>query len=170
MTSWREWSAGRGTRLALGALVLAAGTLVWALVGALGDAGVSPLPEGANVAPDAFDTPPRPPRVDITAAVAADLFASSRKAPPVSYRPPDEAAPSGASAPQPPPQPVVLGTAIAADGPSFATCQLGSPRLLMVRVGDHVGKYVVKSIERGRVVFITPSGRELAVFAPRPGS
>jgi hypothetical protein len=169
--TWREWTSGIGMRTALGALVLAAGTLAWTVAAALRTDDVSARPEAPSIAQDALDAPPRLPRVDVAAAVATDLFASDRTAPPVRYRPPDEpAGTSGGSAQQPPPEPVVLGTAIAVDGSSFATCQLGSSRLLMVRVGDHVGRYVVKSIERGRVVFGTPAGKQLVILAPRPGS
>jgi hypothetical protein len=40
----------------------------------------------------------------------------------------------------------------------------------MVRVGDKVGDYLVKTIERGRVVFATPAGKTFEVLAPRAGS
>jgi hypothetical protein len=64
----------------------------------------------------------------------------------------------------------VLGVALAADGSSFATCQFQSSRLLMVRVGDKIGDYTVRIIERGRVVFATPAGKTFEVLAPRAGS
>jgi hypothetical protein len=40
----------------------------------------------------------------------------------------------------------------------------------MMRVGDKVGDYTVKSIGRGRVVFITTAGTLLEILAPQEGS
>jgi hypothetical protein len=108
--------------------------------------------------------------VDVAEAVALDLFAEDRMAPPQRYRLPGEAVPGESVAATPPARPVVLGTAIASDGSSFATCQLESSRLLMVRVGDKVGDYLVKSIDRGRVVFQTAAGERFEILALRPGS
>jgi len=59
----------------------------------------------------------------------------------------------------------VLGTVVSSDGTSFAVIQLGDARSASVRVGDRVGGYTVKSIERGRVVFTTPAGKRLDVNA-----
>jgi hypothetical protein len=168
--TWREWTAGASMRAALGALLLGAGAIVWTLVVALRPDEVRPAPAAVTITPGALDTPAAPPLVDVVAAVATDLFATNRAAPAVRYHAPGEVLVTGPAAPQEPPKPVVLGTALAADGSSFATCQFASSRLLMVRVGDRVGNYVVKSIERGSVVFTTPEGKRLEIFAPRPGS
>ncbi len=166
----RAWTAGRGMRAALGALVAAAGALGWTLVGALRVDVVAPAPAAVAITQGALDVPTPPAPVDVGAAAGTDLFAVTRRAPAVRYRPPDAVLVTGPAAPQEPPKPVVLGTAVAAGGSSFATCQFASSRLLMVRVGDHVGNYVVTSIERGSVVFTTPDGKRLEIFAPRPGS
>jgi hypothetical protein len=166
----RAWLEDTGMRIALAALVLAAAGFAWALTTALRPDSVAAASSVVSVVPGALDAPVPGPRVSVEAAVAADLFSPTRTAPSVAYRPPGDAVPASAPAPQAPPTPVVLGTAIAVDGSSFATCQFASSRLLMVRVGDHVGSYVVKSIERGSVVFATPSGKTLEIFAPRPGS
>ena len=59
---------------------------------------------------------------------------------------------------------------VAGPGRSFATCQLGDDRPIIVRVGDKIGEYTVRTIERGRVVFTTANGSRLEVLALRPGS
>ncbi len=168
--TWREWTGGIYMRAALGALAVGAAVLAWTLAGALHTDVVPAAPAAVTITPGALATPAPPPSVDVGAAVASDLFATNRSAPPVRYHPPGEVVVTGPAGPQEPPKPVVLGTALAADGSSFATCQFASSRLLMVRVGDHVGNFVVKSIERGSVVFTTPEGKRLEIFAPRPGS
>lgn len=168
--SWRDWIGGPGSHAALGALAVAVVVLAWAVVGSFAPADVPDEPESPSVVQSPLDGPPPVPRVDVTAAVARDPFSPARTAPPVRYRPPDEVLAGTRGAPQEPTRPVVLGTAIAADGSSFATCQFGSPKLLMVRVGDHVGSYIVASIGRGRVVFRTPAGKPYEVLVPRPGS
>jgi hypothetical protein len=164
-----SWTGDARMRAALGAFLVATGTLAWTVVGALRPAVVPAQADTVSIPSGALDATRAAARVDVAAAVARDLFAPGRIAPPTRYRPPDDGS-ARAVSPQPPPQPVVLGTAIGSDGSSFATCQFGSSKLLMVRVGDHVGSYVVQSIERGRVVFTTPGGKRLEVLAPRPGS
>ncbi len=112
-----------GTRAALAALVVGAGTLAWTLVDALRPDVAPAAAPAVAIRPGALDAPAPPPRVDVAAAVAADLFVASRTAPRVRYSPPGEVA-ATATAPSPAPaEPVVLGTAIGVDGASFATCQ-----------------------------------------------
>ena len=124
---------------------------------------------GGALSTEALAAPARPEAVDVQTAVSLDLFNPDREAPAARYRLPSDPAAVASDVP-PPARPVVLGTAIATDGSSFATCQLESSRLLMVRVGDKVGSYTVQSIERGRVVFLTPTGERLEILALRPGS
>jgi|CXWL01.1.fsa_nt_gi hypothetical protein len=149
----------------LAALVLAGWTAsrIWR------SADVPAAPAGATLSTDALAVAARPESVDVESAVSLDLFNPDRAAPAARYRLPSDPAAVVSDA-TPPARPVVLGTAIASDGSSFATCQLESSRLLMVRVGDTVGTYLVKSIERGRVVFQTPAGERLEILALRPGS
>ncbi|MGH7690444.1 MAG: hypothetical protein ACREN3_12630 [Gemmatimonadaceae bacterium] len=168
--TWREWTSGLYMRAALGALVVSTGAVVWASVVALRTHAVEAAPSAVVFTPGALDTRAAALPVDVRAAVATDLFATNREAPPVPYRAPGDVPVAGPVAPRAAPQPVVLGTALAADGSSFATCQFASSRLLMVRVGDHVGNYLVKSIERRSVVFSTPDGKRLEIFALLPGS
>jgi hypothetical protein len=168
MMSARELSAGSGMRAALAGLGLALLLAAWTTARALHVNDVAAAPATVSVVPGALDGAPLPASVDVAGAIDVDLFSPDRTAPAVHYRMPGEAAPA-AAAPEPA-KPTVLGTAIAADGTSFATCQLESSRLLMVRVGDKIGEYTVKTIERGRVVFATAAGKSFEVLAPRAGS
>lgn len=168
MIAWREWTSGKWMRVAIVALIAALGLSVWSTAQAMRATVVEAAPATVSVVPGALDAAPAPATIDVAAAIDADLFSPDRTAPAERYRMPGEAAPAAAAAE--PARPIVLGTAIAADGSSFATCQLDSPRLLMVRVGDKVGEYTVRIIERGRVVFTTPAGRSFEVLAPRAGS
>jgi hypothetical protein len=163
-----EWTSGRGMRFAIGALSLALIACVWSAATALRTRDVDAAAATVNIVAGALDAPAPPADVNVGLAVDADLFSPDRKAPAARYRMPGEAAPAAPEAE--PPKPIVLGTALASDGTSFATCQFQSSRLLMVRVGDKVGDYTVKLIERGRVVFATPAGKTFEVLAPRAGS
>ena len=131
---------------------------------------VPAAPATVSVVAGALDAPALPAAVDVAAAVSADLFSPDRTAPEVPYRMPGEAVAAAHAPASEPPKPVVLGTATAQDGSSFATCQFQSTRLVLVQVGDTIGNYLVKSIERGRVVFATAAGEQFEVLALRPGS
>ncbi len=155
-------------RLALGALGLALLLCAWTTARALRSNPVDAAPASVSIVPGALDTPPTAAQVDVGAAIEIDMFSPERTPPVARYRMPGEPEPVAAAAE--PPRPVVLGTAIASDGTSFATCQYESTRLLMVRVGDKIADYTVKLIERGRVVFSTPAGKTFEVLAPRAGS
>ncbi len=167
MSATRDWTASGGMRAALGVCAVALLLCGWSLRNALHFTPVVAAPATISVTAGALDAPPATSAVNVGVAIDADLFAPDRKAPAARYRMPGESAPKTV---EEPPQPVVLGTAVAADGTSFATCQFQSARLLMVRVGDKVGDYTVKSIERGRVVFATPAGKSFEVLGPRAGS
>jgi hypothetical protein len=170
MMTLLEWTEGTGMRAALAAVTLGLVLCVWTTTRALHRDVVAAAAASVTVVAGALDAAPEPPPVDIAAAVSEGLFSPDRTAPEVRYRMPGEAvaathAPAADAA-----VPVVLGTALALDGSSFATCQFQSDRLRMVRVGDTIGTYHVKSIERGRVVFTTAAGKQLEVLALRPGS
>ncbi|HEY5219265.1 MAG TPA: hypothetical protein VIJ16_05625 [Gemmatimonadaceae bacterium] len=167
--TWREWTERMDMRVALGVAAVSLALCVGALIGALRQPGPPEIAPTVTVSQGALAVPDTPPPVDVVAAVATDLFSTDRTAPASRYRMPDDVA-VPVQGPADVPKPEVLGTAIDADGTSFATCRLASARLLMVRVGDHVGNYIVKSIERGRVVFTTPAGTRLEILAPRSGS
>jgi hypothetical protein len=164
----REWSKAPGMRIALGLLGAAVIVTLWTLVQAFR---APPLP----------DTPPaaiaslammsrgavRPP-ADVQAAVENDLFSSDRSAPSVPYRMPGEDTPDDKPTVQPD-KPVVLGTAVATDGRHFATVQLGDARPTLVHVGDKIGEWVVRSIERGKIVLVNAGGTRADVTVPKPG-
>ncbi|HEY4321316.1 MAG TPA: hypothetical protein VGM77_09080 [Gemmatimonadales bacterium] len=168
----REWLASSPFRLALIVAVGAAAACGWIGVRALHPAPVAPVMPGLVASVGALDDAPAPPPLDIEAATERDLFAENRNAPAERYRLPSELAKNAVvvSAPMSVTVPVVLGTAIGADGTSFATCQFGSARLVMAHVGDHVGGYLVKAIERGHVTFTGPDGKLLDILAPKAGS
>jgi hypothetical protein len=109
----------------------------------------------AIIAPDST-TPP-----DVVSVVAMNVFSPERTAPPRRYKL------SGFGTEQQtaePPHPVVLGTAVTSA--SFAICRLGD-QTRIVRVGQKIGDYTVKSIDRGHVVFATPAGDQFAVDAAK---
>ena len=166
MITIRDLMATMSTRIAFGAAILGVALCGWTLTRAIRLEPVSTAPATVSVVPGALDMPRPASGIDVPTAAAADLFSVDRTAPMERYRMPGEEATTGEA----PARPTVLGTAIAADGSSFATCQLESARLQMVRVGDHLGDYIVKSIERGRVVFLTRNGTSFEVLAPKQGS
>ena len=160
--------ASRSASLATGVLALSAAVVAWTVVRAIRlDATPDAAPLELATA-DALAPAVRLAAVDIKGAVEGDIFAPDRSAPARHYRLPGEA--DAADEPvAPPPTPVVLGTAIAEGMSSFATVQLenGAPRI--VRVGDHIGVYTVKQVDRGRVVFTNSSGKKFDIPALKPG-
>jgi hypothetical protein len=104
--------------------------------------------------------------VDVRAVVELNAFSPERSAPKRRYRLTGYDEPAVA-APVAGPQPVVLGTFVSAPDRTFATCRVGADRPRIVRVGDVLGGYTVRSIERFMVVFTTPAGDRLEVRSSR---
>jgi hypothetical protein len=100
--------------------------------------------------------------------VENDLFSPDRTAPDEPYRMPGEASPNDKPRAEPM-KPIVLGTAVASDGRNFATLQLGGESPKLVRVGDRIGEWIVRSITRGKVVLESTEGARAELAAPRPG-
>jgi hypothetical protein len=154
--------SSRSVQVALAVCVLALAAAAWTGVNAFRITPVTPaappsFPTAASLAKTGMSVPP-----DVGAAVAMNPFSPARKAPAVRYR----LSGYGSDVPAtPPPQPVVLGTVVAAGNRSFAYCSVGDSRATVVRVGDLIGGYTVKSIERGLVVFSTPAGDKLVITA-----
>lgn len=121
---------------------------------------VAPAPTFATEA--ALAPRPSPQVVDVNGVVGLNIFAPERRAPQRRYR-----LTGYAEVPQtpPPPEPVVLGTSVADGGRSFAFATVGGGAPRIVRVGDTIEGYTVRSIERGVVVFTTPGGERLTVLA-----
>lgn len=163
----REWVSTNAGRGAIAALALSLAAALWTLGHAIR---IEPVPEAP--APEfsmsgALATTPVTPPISVAAAVDADPFAPDRNAPEARYRAPSEESEETA-AKVAPVEPVVLGTAASDGERGFATVQLGDGAATIVRVGDKIGDYTVKSIERGHVVFTTPSGKKLDIPELKP--
>jgi hypothetical protein len=167
--SKREWMRMPSMRVVLGGLAVALATNVWVLVRALRVPPVSDVPTTTVASLEGIGRGSRRAPTDIQATVEDDLFSPDRSAPSTPYRMPGETAVSDKPAVEPM-RPTVLGTAVATDGRSFATVQLGDSRPMLVRVGGKVGEWVVKSIERGKIVLVSSSGTRADVTVPKPGT
>ncbi len=157
--------ADRKLQVALGALAIALLAVVWSVVSVL------------NIQPTSDAAPPRfniaaslmgdssASSIEISNVVGLNLFAPDRSAPLRRYSLSgyDEAPLSVEAAEVP--RPIVLGTAVGSGARSFAMCSLAGAPAVILRVGDELGRYTVRSIERGVVVFSTTSGERFAVDA-----
>ncbi len=165
----RDWQKHTGMRVALGALAVASGLTLWALVQAFHGDELPPAPPLQMVSLETMSGGPPRIAADIDAAVENDLFAADRSAPSARYRMPDEDV-ADATPVALPEKPVVLGTAVATDGRHFATVQLNNDRPTLVHVGDTIGTWIVRSIERGKIGLQSPSGDRVNVTVPKPGN
>lgn len=170
MHGMREWSRTTPMRIALGVLAIAVLVTLWTLVRAFR---TDPLPAAPPAMVASLEGTKRTayrPVPDIETAVDNDLFASDRSAPSNPYRMPGENGPDDKPVVEPV-KPIVLGTAVASDGRSFATMQLGDSTPMLVHVGDTIGEWVVKSIARGKVVlFGRTDGSRAELTVPKPGT
>ncbi|MEP6780926.1 MAG: hypothetical protein ABJC26_13610 [Gemmatimonadaceae bacterium] len=165
-SAWLRWGPMRAAIGALGiALVVAIFTFERALQ--LSEVESGTLPVLPN--PAALIAPPQANALDVNAVVERDVFAPDRTAPTNSYLLPSEIE-RDVSAVTAPPQIVVLGVALADSGHSFATAKIGSELPRIVRVGDKIGPYTVKSIESKRVTFALANGRTQTVAALTSGN
>jgi hypothetical protein len=158
----RDMLTSRPVQLALAVLGLGLVVAGWTGSRAYRIEPVIPASEPTFASAAALSTSGMSVPVDIGAVVALNLFSPERKAPSVRYRLTGYAEATPAAQP---PQPVVIGTFVAAENRSFAFCSVGDSRATVVRVGDRIGGYTVKSIERGSVVFTTPAGERLVINA-----
>lgn len=164
-TITRDMLHDRWMQAAAMVLGVSAMVLLVAMVSAIRVGTVEAAPPTVSVAESALQFSAVGQAADIAAAVSRDLFTDDRQAPPRRYRLPGEA---NAVERQAAPKPLVLGTAISADGSSFAMCQTGPTDVVKVRVGGKVGEYTVVSIERGRVTFRGVEGERFTVDASKP--
>ena len=163
----RDWTATPPGRASLALLVASAGFALWTLVHALRIAPVPDSPASQIANGGVLATLPAPRDVNVALAIDADPFAADRSAPERAYRAPGEdSGDDGPSAPAV--APVVLGTAVSDATHSFATVQLADSHAVIMHVGGKIGEYTVKSIERGHVVFTTPSGKKLDIPELKP--
>lgn len=166
----REMLSRPLVRSAIAAFTISALLAGWTLVRAIR---LDALPETVASpfdASGAIAVPPPRASIDMTAAVENDLFDPDRSAPEKPYRLPGEENLSGSVESVEAPPPVVLGTAMMGPGHSFATCQLPDGLPVIVRVGDRLGDFTVRSIERGRVGFTTATGKKLDIPALKTGT
>lgn len=159
-------------RYALAALALSLGVLGWTARRALeveeaGGAIAAP-PESTitDVAPAAA-----PNAAQVLAAVDSDPFHPERRRPTERFRLPGEAITAEVAAPTPAAAPLVLlGTVVLAEGRSFVMCQQGSDQPRIVRVGESLGDYTLRSVQQGHAVFVTRRGEQVELRVPKPGN
>lgn len=163
--AWLRWTP---MRAALGALVVAVAFAVFTLVRAiqLTETPLANVPVLPN--PGELSSSGANKKVDIPDVISHDMFDPSRAAPTNRYLLASEM-PEPEVAAAPPPRVVVLGVAMADGGRSFATCQVGAERPVIVRVGDKLGPYTVKSIESKRVTVTLPGGAVQTIAALNSG-
>jgi hypothetical protein len=169
--SWRRrWSADLS--MAAAALGVALTAVSWSLIRLVT---FDPLP-AALAATAVTDAPvpqtrsPSPHELE-QAAVEADPFNPARRRPAVAFRLPGEGIPE----PQTPATTeagslALIGTAVLPEGRSFAMCRVGTEAPRVVRVGEQVGGFTLKTVSQGRAVFLTAQGTTLEVGVPKAGS
>jgi hypothetical protein len=166
--SMPAWTRYPGFRIAAVLLAAAIALVVWTAVRALRVDPVPSVPPPTLASAGSIASAPLPPATDVAAAVEKDPFAPDRSAPASPYRLPGEPDPKVEEPVVEPQKPVVIGTAVSPQGRSFAVLQLGDARPVSLSIGDRIGAYTVKSIERGRVVFTTPAGKKVDITAVKP--
>lgn len=162
-----EWIKTPAMRVALVVFGASVAVFFWSLTRALRAQSIPPAVPAMVVALDGTKRPaPRQP-ADIQAGVENDLFSPDRTAPETPYRMPGEDSPNDKPRIEPQ-KPIVLGTAVASDGHNFATLQLGMESPKLVRVGDRIGEWTVRSIARGKVVLESAQGNRAELGATNP--
>lgn len=162
-----ERTVFRNRRLqsAIAALVLGAAFAVWSLVMALR---IEPVPDAA---PPQFNTAAALPSVqraralNVSAVVEENLFSPDRSPPVTRYRLPGDEDTYVEAEPIDVSQLLVLGTVVGAGSRTFAMCSLNGASTVIVRVGDRIGDFTVRSIKRGVVEFSTVSGERFEINA-----
>ncbi len=102
-------------------------------------------------------------------ALDHDPFAPTRTRPATRYGTPAVIA---LNAPPPPPPATLrlLGTVVEIDGASFALCQLGADQPHVVRVGQKIGGFLLRSISQGVATFTSAEGERVELRVPKTGS
>ena len=162
------WTRSMGVRLSLIALLASIVVFGWSVSRALREEPLPDIPPATLASLESIKGAGALPKTDIHSAVENDVFSADRTAPAAPYRMPGEHAPDDKPVAEPL-KPIVLGTAVATDGRSFATVQLGDARPTLVHVGDKIGEWSVKAIVRGKVTLVSTSGARIDVTVPKPG-
>jgi hypothetical protein len=63
----------------------------------------------------------------------------------------------------------VLGTVVDSAGGSFALCQLGTTQPVVVRVGQRIGDYELRRVEKAGALFATRHGGRIERRIPKAG-
>ena len=64
----------------------------------------------------------------------------------------------------------VLGTVVDSAGGSFALCQLGAAQAVVIRVGQRIGHYELRRVEKASAVFATSDSGRIELHVPRAGA
>lgn len=160
----RSMFSVRSVQIACGALVVALLLAAWTAARAIRVDETTTAPPPSFATSDALARAPSIVPVDISEVVAMNLFSPDRKAPARRYSLSGYAPVTDAA---PPARPLVLGTAVASGNRSFAVARMPDGAPTIVRVGDKLGIYTVRSIERNQVVFYVPGQEPFAVTASR---
>jgi hypothetical protein len=157
----------RNPRLALvaAALVSAIGVVGWTVGRAVRVDAVEAAPPPRFAEIEAVGGQRAAPPIDVRGAVELNPFSPSRSAPARRYRLSGWEDESPAA--PPPPRPVVLGTAYSTPEQSFAIAKVGDGRPTVVRAGDILAGYTVRTIERGHVVFTSQTGERFEIRSNR---
>lgn len=167
----RVWS-----RRATAAALACAGAMVLALIAAERAIRLDPIPRPASP-PSGPATARIGARVDTTSDVvrlasARHPFRPERRPPAERFRMPGESlvgeadtmAPAQATGLR------LIGTAVTAPGRGFAMCQAGDAAPRLVRVGETLAGFTLRSVERGRALFRAPDGGTLDLRVPKAGT
>lgn len=160
---------GPAVRVSAAALLLASAAATRSLIRALRATPLPDVPPASVASIEQIARAPLPAPADIQAAVESDVFAPDRAAPSLPYRLPGERDQSDTPAVEPM-KPQVLGTAVATDGRSFATMQLGDASPVLVHIGEKIGDWTVKAIGRGKVTLVTAGGSRADLSVTKPGT
>ena len=164
----REWIKTPAMRVALAIFGASVVVFLWTMARALRAEALPTAVPTTLVGLEAIKRVPNRPVADIQVGVDNDLFSPDRTAPETPYRMPGENNPNDKARVEPM-KPVVLGTAVASDGHNFATLQFGSDSPKLVRVGDKIGEWTVRSIARNKVVLEGPEGSRAELGVLNPG-
>jgi hypothetical protein len=165
----RGWRGSVPLQAALVALGLAVLTSGWTTVRAVR---VEPIVDPPSTAIASLETIRRAParaKSDVESTVENNVFSIDRSAPVAPYRMPGEPDPNARAVAQPE-KPLVLGTAVATDGRHFATVQMRDGPPILVRIGDKVGEWTVRAIERGKIVLVSGNGVRAELTVSKPGT
>jgi len=164
---WPRWEVRTWRALGVAAL-----SILLMLVAAGRSLVVAPLP--AADGDEAMATAPALARTtgagaqEISVVLRGDPFAPERHAPATRFRLPGEAAPTGAVVTTAALR--LIGVALIADGRSFALVQAGGDTPRLVRIGEKIGGYTLRHVERDRATFAGPDGKSQDYRVTKAGS